>query len=259
MKHNRYRVFYDRVDRDEVYSKGPARGDAFWDELEDFIRTFDLADKKLLEIGSGTGTLQDIVEDYVGVDVGESLKKFYHKPFFVIADEKYPFPGSTFDAIITRAVFEHIPDINKALHEMLRILKPGGVVLFSPAWQVRPWASSGYAIRPYKDLHWRGKLVKFSIPLRDNILSRLLFIIPQRFWRTLRFVFHPGAFCYLHYKKLVPNYEIMWDADADACNHIDPHAAILYFLAHHCSVIGYPNLLKAFFVRSGSLIVRKNL
>lgn len=228
-------------------------------DLQRFIARFQLADKKILEIGSGQGHLQDVVEDYTGIDIVDALRPAYHKPFFAVKPHApYPFADGAFDAIFTYAVFEHIIDIEHALHEMLRVLKPGGYVLFSAAWQVRPWASQGYAVRSYGDLGLRGKLIKFSILWRDTVVFRSLSIFPKRIWRTIIYFFNRNAMKNLDYKKVKANYEKFWTPDSDACNSIDPHAMILWFFRNGCEVLNYPNPLKALFVRSGNLMVRKN-
>ncbi len=38
-----------------------------------------------------------------------------------------PFPDGTFDAVISNAVFEHVPDVGAAVGEVARVLRPGGV------------------------------------------------------------------------------------------------------------------------------------
>ena len=50
----------------------------------------------------------------------------------------------------------------------------------------------------------------------------------------------------------------MCTTDSDACNCIDPHAAIIYFYASGCEVVKYSNIFKAFFVRLGSLLIKKH-
>lgn len=246
-----YYRFYE-----EVFSHVEQGALNFLEEIDSFVRKYGLADKKVLEIGSGRGEFQDAVFDYTGLDIAHSLKQFYHKAFVIVRDgEAYPFRDNVFDAIFTRATFEHIPSIEKALTEMVRVLRPGGMILFDMAWQVRSWANKALNARPYKELTVREKIIKFSILWRDNLYYRLLFVVPKRFFRTLLFII--GFYKDLDYKKLVPSYEALYDADSDACNHVDPHAMILWFLAHGCEVLNYPNPWKAFFVRSGSLIVKK--
>jgi len=50
--------------------------------------------------------------------------------------EDLAFEDNYFDAVITMSTFEHIGNLNKALSEMCRVIKPGGCVLitFEPVW-----------------------------------------------------------------------------------------------------------------------------
>lgn len=254
-----YRDFYKEVYWANLDTLPTAEGaDQFKEELLEFVSGFDLADKKVLEIGSGAGKFQDVVQNYAGLDVVDNLKKLYRKPFFIVnPDGTYPFPEKNFDAIFTHAVFEHIPNIDTALSEMLRVLKPGGVILFHAAWQVRPWIVAGYSVRPYRDLDFLGRIIKATIPVRENIFFRLAYIVPKRIIRTIKYVLNKNFSKRLDYKLLRANYDTFWTSDSDACNCIDPHAAILWFMRNDCEVRGYPNLVMAFTVRTGSLVVSK--
>lgn len=258
---NNYSEFYESIDREKIYSSGlNLEQDLFYRELvENFVKKFSLEDKKLLEIGSGNGRYQDVVRDYIGIDIAASLRKYYHKPYFIIGPEKpYPFPNEHFDGIFTRSTFEHIPNINFALKEMVRVLKKGGYIFFHMAWYVRPWTAKGYHVRPYSDFDFKGKIIKTSVPLRENLIFRSIFIFPKRITQLLGFILNKKNFKdNLKYKKLKANYEIFWCSDSDACNSVDPFAMILYFMANNCKVINYSNLLKSFFVRSGNLIIYK--
>jgi ubiquinone/menaquinone biosynthesis C-methylase UbiE len=44
--------------------------------------------------------------------------------------ERLPFPDQTFDLVLGHAVLHHIPDLDRAAAEFLRVLKPGGTVVF---------------------------------------------------------------------------------------------------------------------------------
>jgi ubiquinone/menaquinone biosynthesis C-methylase UbiE len=49
-----------------------------------------------------------------------------------VADaEKIPYDDNTFDLVVGHAVLHHIPDVEQALREVLRVLKPGGRFLFA--------------------------------------------------------------------------------------------------------------------------------
>jgi len=230
MTNTAYQSFYDER-RDQTYGNayttvGPKNATAHR-ELQAFIEQFALQNKTCLEIGSSGGSFQDMVQDYYGTDIAQSLAKYYHKPYRVCEGTRYPFDDAMFDAIWTIDVYEHIPHLQEALLEIKRLLKVGGVVFFCPAWQCRPWAADGYAVRPYRDFGLAGKLIKASVPLRDSVAWRSLFVFPKRLWRHLRFLLG-HRYERICYRKLKPNYEKFWIADGDACNHIDPHDAILW-------------------------------
>ncbi len=254
-----YKSFYDKR-RSETYGndykKFHAEDHPSYIELKHFIDQFHLRGKKCLEIGSSGGFFQDMVEDYCGTDVADCLKEYYHKPYKVANGPHYPFEDEMFDAIWTIAVYEHIPELQIAMLELKRLLKPGGVLFFAPAWQCRPWAAEGYAKRPYGNLRWKGKLIKAIIPLRNSILWRSFFIFPKRIVRHLLFLLH-YRYTTIYYNKLKANYEKFWVNDSDACNSIDPHDAILWFWSHGFECLSHPTTLKAFFVQTGPLILRK--
>jgi SAM-dependent methyltransferase len=49
-----------------------------------------------------------------------------------VADaERLPYPGATFDLVVGHAVLHHIPDVERALREVVRVLKPGGRFVFA--------------------------------------------------------------------------------------------------------------------------------
>jgi SAM-dependent methyltransferase len=49
-----------------------------------------------------------------------------------VADaERIPFDDDTFDVVVGHAVLHHIPDLDTALREVLRVLKPGGRFVFA--------------------------------------------------------------------------------------------------------------------------------
>jgi SAM-dependent methyltransferase len=254
-----YISFYDGR-RSETYKhdyeKFKAEDHPYFHLLKNFIDKYKLKEKKCLEIGSSGGYFQDLVNDYSGTDVAESLAKYYHKTYKVCNGGIYPFESNSFDAIWTITVYEHIPELQVALFEINRMLKLGGVLFFAPAWQCRSWAADGYEVRPYSDFSLRGKLIKASIPLRNSILWRSLYIFPIR---TLNLLIYSLGFREkgIQYKKIKPNYDTYWVSDADACNHIDPFDAILWFRNNGFECLSHPTLFSSFFVRNGVLIFKK--
>jgi SAM-dependent methyltransferase len=251
-----YVDFYNNVDRKKEYSTIKKLENH---PLNDFIIEHNLTNKKVLEIGSNTGRFQDIVEDYTGIDITESVRKYYHKSYYSIDYKKpYPFKNNNFDFIFSLSVFEHIPNINFALKEMKRILKVGGLIYFQPAWHCRPWIAQGYHIRKYSDFNIFGKIYKFLIPIFNNIVYRAIKIMPLRLFYFILFLFNKKIFKEnIIFKKIKPNYEKFWDYDGDACNSLDPFFAILYFKANMFEIINCPSIFKSFFIKNDKLILRK--
>jgi SAM-dependent methyltransferase len=105
----------------------------------------------VLDCGCGPGTITvDIARrlapaEVVGVDFGRSqierataaaLQEGLSNAQFKVADcYSLPFADSTFDRMFSHALMEHLADPVRALREMRRVLKPGGIVgLCSPDW-----------------------------------------------------------------------------------------------------------------------------
>ena len=244
-----------------VYARGDmniiAEQHAYYKQLDAFIQKYGLTTQKCLEIGSAGGCFQDMVADYTGTDVAESLSKFYRKPYAVLRGGKYPFNDATFDGIWTINTFEHIPHLQQALLEIKRLLKPSGVLFFEVSWQCRSWVADGYDVRLYGDLGWYGKLIKASIPLRNSAVWRGIFTFPKRLFRHLRFYFG-HKYTNIKYKRVRPgHHKIVWSPDAEACNHIDPHDIILWFESHGFMCLSHPLHKAAFLVQGGPLIFGK--
>lgn len=75
----------------------------------------------------------------------------------VAAAEDLPYASNTFDTIISNEVLEHVVDDVRSMHEMIRVLRPGGrVVVFVPN-RGYPFETHGY---------YRGGVYHFgNIPL----------------------------------------------------------------------------------------------
>lgn len=81
--------------------------------------------KKVVDIGCGYGRNKGIVESVGGEWVG--VEPFEGGAHTVVADaQNLPFDDNTFDIAIMDAVLEHIPEVEKAISEVSRVLKPGG-------------------------------------------------------------------------------------------------------------------------------------
>ena len=83
--------------------------------------------KKTLEVGAyGKSTYGIYFPNKVGIDVREG------PGVDLVADVyKLPFDDNSFDVVLCMVVMEHLEDPKKAISEMKRVLKPGGMILVS--------------------------------------------------------------------------------------------------------------------------------
>ena len=113
-------------------------------QLEPFIVPFadfpNSRGKKVLEIGVGLGAdHQSFAEGGAilsGIDLTQravTLTRNRFQVFGLYSDiqtgdaENLPFPNDTFDIVYSWGVIHHSPDTQKAVHEIFRVLRPGGV------------------------------------------------------------------------------------------------------------------------------------
>jgi SAM-dependent methyltransferase len=96
---------------------------------------------RVLDIGSGTGSLAASVASaapasrIVGIDPAESFVRFANtrhgseRTRFEVGDaQRLGFEDDSFDVVLSMLVLNFIPDREKALDEMIRVTRPGGVV-----------------------------------------------------------------------------------------------------------------------------------
>jgi len=212
------------------------------EQVSAFVKQFNLSDRPVLEIGSGRGYLQDVAQNYIGLDISPTVARFYHKRFVLGSATAMPFPDDSFDGVWSIWVFEHVPNPEQAFREARRVTRDNGLLFLHPAWNCTSWAAEGNEVRPYSDFDFLGKIVKASIPLRSSPPFVLMARIPNRLVRDLVAQFGPTR---LRYRRLTPNYDKYWVADSDAVNSIDVHEALLWFRSRgdECLNCESPSLL----------------
>jgi SAM-dependent methyltransferase len=109
-------------------------------QLVDFT---DLPERgRILDVGSGTGSLAFAIAErkgqarVLGIDPSReyvayaiSRNSFPDRASFVVGDaQQLHFPDASFDAALSLLVFNFIPDPEKALLELRRVTKPGGIL-----------------------------------------------------------------------------------------------------------------------------------
>ena len=222
-------------------------------EVCDFVERYGLSEARCLEVGCGRGPFQDLVDDYVGLDISSVAGHSLHKRFVVGSATHLPFADRTFDAVWSINTLEHIPGPEGALQEIRRVLKHEGMFLLAPAWYCRSWASQGYAVRPYSDFGWTGKLIKASIRVRNSPIYRLPGLAISRSARFLYWIMtrRPTSF---RSRRLQANYIHIWTSDADAVNSMDPFEAIIWCVSRGDACLTYPSRTSAFRVRTGGIV-----
>jgi len=114
-RHHGYHVF---LDESEVAAVDP------------YVRGADV-----LEVGCGTGLilsrLRPLARSVRGVDLSPGMLKLAIErglPVEQADATALPFPDASFDTVVCFKVLAHIPDVRRAVAEMCRVVRPGGVV-----------------------------------------------------------------------------------------------------------------------------------
>jgi 2-polyprenyl-3-methyl-5-hydroxy-6-metoxy-1,4-benzoquinol methylase len=102
----------------------------------------DLDDLTLLDIGCSTGIMADALSPHfknvVGIDIDTTAIQFARSTFrrpnleFKFQDGlSLNFEDDTLDLVVCAHVYEHVPDADRLLSEVHRVLRPGGICYFA--------------------------------------------------------------------------------------------------------------------------------
>jgi len=80
-------------------------------------------DGLVLDFGAGHTPQEQLRPNVVYVDAVQ-----YRWTDVVCTQPRFPFRDQTFDAVVSQAVFEHLPDPHQTARELCRILRPGGII-----------------------------------------------------------------------------------------------------------------------------------
>jgi ubiquinone/menaquinone biosynthesis C-methylase UbiE len=135
---------YDEISADHMESlkqtgENPFMSEAYWDELENStveqLKPHLFSGAKILDVGVGLGRLLDKLDpklEKFGIDISEqylaeSKKKGINVCMAKIED--MPYEDNLFDFVVSTDVLEHVFDLNQCIEQILRVLKPGGILL----------------------------------------------------------------------------------------------------------------------------------
>jgi SAM-dependent methyltransferase len=126
-----------------------------------------------LDIGCGNGFittyLSSAFDRVVGIDVEPDRLEDFHN--FVRDDNQYhvirmsgdaiAFPNDTFALVTSFEVLEHVPDLEATIDEMVRVCRPGGIIVISVPHVWFPFENHGLLIN--------GRRIDQKIPLLPYI------------------------------------------------------------------------------------------
>jgi ubiquinone/menaquinone biosynthesis C-methylase UbiE len=109
--------------------------------LNNFFET-DFRSFSILDVGCSTGIMANYFSGYfgevVGIDIDAPAVRYARENFtkdnleFNIGDAmNIKFPKNSFDVVICAHIYEHVPDADRLMSEIHRVLKPGGICYFS--------------------------------------------------------------------------------------------------------------------------------
>ena len=121
----------------------------------DFVIRFTPKDSKILDLGCGNGISSRLLHqanfDVVGTDISplflqdarnwESLHDGPKLRYQVCDVLELPFEDESFDVICSNELIEHLPDVETALKEMVRVVRQDGRVLLSGPNLCSPFTS----------------------------------------------------------------------------------------------------------------------
>jgi dolichol-phosphate mannosyltransferase len=116
----------------------------YWQRRRFRIITEYVADTgRVLDIGCGSSRIVQMLAQGVGVDLASRKLRWLRGPgrHLAQADMNHlPFRDGSFDAVISSEVIEHIPRDQVRLEELVRVIRPGGLlVLGTPDYGRRLW------------------------------------------------------------------------------------------------------------------------
>tara|TARA_Y100000992_G_scaffold197266_1_gene134256 strand:- start:157 stop:780 length:624 start_codon:yes stop_codon:yes gene_type:complete len=140
-----------------------------------------LTGTSVLDLGSGTGAAFDQLLDYDTTAIDPDKKMLELNSFknkVLGSAENLPFEDNCFDNVFCSFVWRNVSDTNKALHEIYRVLRPGGkFVLLDMTRPKNSFLRIIHKIGTFKVLHLIG-LLTFNLK-EYRFLYKSLDFYPQ--------------------------------------------------------------------------------
>lgn len=136
--------------------------------FNEFLRQTSLEGKKLLDAGCGTGRFSEWAvrrgAAVTSLDIGSALlrrvrERCQSTP--ACGDVLHlPFQDAAFDIVLSSECIEHTTDPRRAVTELVRVCRPGGLIVLTCPNKIWRWSctlANALGIRPYKGIeNWPG-------------------------------------------------------------------------------------------------------
>jgi len=136
---------------------------------------------KILDVGCGSKPYQGLftsVSEYIGLEYDTPQNRVAKRADYFYDGNIFPFEDTSYDGVICNQVLEHVFNPDQFLHEILRVLKPGGDLLLTVpfVWDEheQPWDYARYSSFGLKSLLERNGFVVVE-QRKTNADARVLF------------------------------------------------------------------------------------
>ena len=171
---NTHITFLEKIWGDGFMSPGGKQ------EIEKLLKGLSLKEQKILDIGCGAGGITvSLINDYgaqkvIGVDVEKDVVKVARDrvsknglkdkiDILLVGKSRLPFNDNSFDLVFSKDSFVHISDKERIFNQVFKVLKPGGVFVFSD------WLIS-HDHKPSKEMEYYLKLEDLGFGMASPLI-----------------------------------------------------------------------------------------
>ena len=135
--------------------------------------------KRVLDVGCGIGDYLKFNEDAIGVDINSYNIKYLKElnlNAILMKPDLLPFEDSFFPSVLMDNVLEHIGDPNPIMHEIYRVLSPGGNLMIGV-----PGIKGFLSDSDHKVFYKEIDLIHLASRYNFNFLKTIITPLPFKF------------------------------------------------------------------------------
>jgi len=173
---NYEKISFDHIDHFNKTGQNPFMEESYWKAIEEstklLIDKYSSKGDKILDVGVGTGRLLETYKDLdkYGMDISTTYLNITKEKGInccISLVEDMPYQDNYFDIITCTDVLEHVLDLNLAVKNILRVLKPGGKLIVRVpyrediSWYLGPECPYDYVhVRSFDENNLKGLFTK---------------------------------------------------------------------------------------------------